>query len=117
MLFLDIVPLIMAIAYRTLGYKFTDDKIEKQDDFLNRMSGLMRLFATICLTQLPPAGHFGGTGAGQPEAETHPFGLPAAWSWLVSHLQIEPAPDITATPMYEVNQEIRGTIRQISITN
>ena len=35
------------------------DKAENQDDFLTRMSGIVRLFATICLTQPPPKGLFG----------------------------------------------------------
>ena len=35
------------------------DKAEKQDDYLTRMSGIFRLFATICLTQPPPKGLFG----------------------------------------------------------
>lgn len=45
--------------YKSLGYLMDGEKAEKQDDYLARMSGIIRLFATICLTQPPPRGLFG----------------------------------------------------------
>ena len=45
------------------------EKAENQDDFLTRMSGIVRLFATICLTQPPPQGLFGSDDAGEGEDE------------------------------------------------
>lgn len=41
--------------YKKLGYQFTDGTIEKQDKFLKRMSGIMRLYFAILIT-LPKSG-------------------------------------------------------------
>ena len=53
--------------YKALGYLMDGEKAENQDDFLTRMSGIVRLFATICLTQPPPKGLFGSDDAGDGE--------------------------------------------------
>lgn len=31
----------------------------------------------------------------------HPFGLPAAWNWLISHLRLDPISDVSATVLHE----------------
>ena len=36
-----------------------------------------------------------------PFSTAHPFGLPAAWNWLISHLRLEPMADVSATILYE----------------
>ena len=53
--------------YKSLGYHVDGEKVENQDDFLARMSGIVRLFATICLTQPPPKGLFGNKDADEGE--------------------------------------------------
>ena len=42
----------MWFVYRSLGYNYASDgTIEKQDKYLKRMSGFMRLYAAIMVTQ------------------------------------------------------------------
>lgn len=36
-----------------LGYQVTDSKVEQQDNFLKRMSGMIRLYAAIIQLQWP----------------------------------------------------------------
>ena len=62
--------------YKSLGYKYSDDgTVEKQDKFLKRVSGLMRLYAAIIVTKQR-------RGITQP----HPHGLQNAWRWLAAML-------------------------------
>lgn len=58
--------------YKSLGYKYTDDTVvEKQDKYLTRMSGLMRLYTSIIVTRQRH-------GVDAP----HPHGIQNAWRWL-----------------------------------
>ncbi|KAG7208900.1 hypothetical protein KM043_015081 [Ampulex compressa] len=71
--------------YRSMGYKYADDgTVEKQDKFLKRMSGLMRLYASLTITTQRR-----GVNKG------HPYGLQNAWRWLAAVLNIEPRADVT----------------------
>ena len=78
------------IVFRSRGYKYDEGEIEKQDKYLKRMSGLIRLYFSIIISQ-PPKGH-------------HPHGLDSAWIWLTRVLNLEPEPDITATMIYDFLQ-------------
>lgn len=70
--------------YKSLGCKYSEDgTVEKQDKFLKRMSGLMRLYASITVTRQRKG-----------VAKTHPYGLQYAWRWLAAVLNIEPRVDI-----------------------
>ncbi|XP_071576589.1 uncharacterized protein Gle1 isoform X1 [Temnothorax nylanderi] len=70
--------------YKSLGCKYSEDgTVEKQDKFLKRMSGLMRLYASITVTRQRK-------GVTKP----HPHGLQHAWRWLAVVLNIEPRADI-----------------------
>ncbi|KMQ90590.1 nucleoporin gle1 [Lasius niger] len=69
--------------YKSLGCKYEDGTVEKQDKFLKRMSGLMRLYASITVT-----------GQRKGVAKAHPYGLQYAWRWLAAVLNIEPRADI-----------------------
>ncbi|XP_076364569.1 gle1 RNA export mediator [Tachypleus tridentatus] len=72
--------------YRALGYTYTDGVVEKQDKFLKRMSGFMRLYAAILQTSPPPS------------CKTpNPHGINHGWQWLAQVLNLQPRPDITAT--------------------
>ena len=58
--------------YKSLGYKYTEDgTVEKQDKYLTRMTGLMRLYASIIVTKQR-------RGCNTP----HPHGIQNAWRWL-----------------------------------
>lgn len=76
--------------YKSLGYKYDEDVIEKQDKFLKRMSGFMRLYAAVIQSPLPP-------GCKGP----HPHGLEWGWKWLAHVLNLDPRPDITATLLFD----------------
>lgn len=81
----------MFITPRALGYKYDyAGKVEQQDKFLKRMSGVMRLYAAI-LVSSPPRG-------------TNPHGIDHAWTWLSRLLNIHPMPDVTATLVYDMLQ-------------
>ncbi|KAL0102252.1 hypothetical protein PUN28_018650 [Cardiocondyla obscurior] len=71
--------------YKSLGFKYSEDGIvEEHDKFLKRMSGLMRLYASITVTK--QWRYFGN--------KDHPHGLQYAWRWLAAVLNIEPRGDI-----------------------
>ncbi|XP_074642224.1 uncharacterized protein LOC141899689 [Tubulanus polymorphus] len=80
--------------YKSQGYRYEDGQIEKQDKFLRRMSGMMRLFAAILIT-MPP-----DSASNHP----HPFGIEQSWIWLVNVINLEPRPSITATMLYDFLQ-------------
>lgn len=85
--------------YLSQGYQYTDGVIEKQDKFLKRMTGIMRLFAAVIITK-PKKGQ-----------QKNLYGLAEGWRWLASFLNLEPQPDITAT-MLHIFLEITGSTLQ-----
>lgn len=76
---------------RMLGYQVTDSKVEQQDNFLKRMSGMIRLYAAIIQLQWP----YGN------RQEAHPHGLNHGWRWLAQVLNMEPLSDVTATLLFD----------------
>ncbi|OWF38806.1 nucleoporin GLE1-like [Mizuhopecten yessoensis] len=79
---------------KALGYRYNSDgSVEKHDQFLKRMSGMMRLYAAILVAPPPP---LRGT------TNSHPYGVENAWIWLSRVMNIYPHPDITATMIYDM---------------
>ncbi|XP_068825765.1 mRNA export factor GLE1 isoform X1 [Capricornis sumatraensis] len=76
---------------RMLGYQVKDSKVEQQDNFLKRMSGMIRLYAAIIQLRWP----YGN------RKETHPHGLNHGWRWLAQILNMEPLSDVTATLLFD----------------
>ncbi|XP_048368176.1 mRNA export factor GLE1 [Sphaerodactylus townsendi] len=76
---------------RMLGYQVIDSKVEPQDNFLKRMSGMIRLYAAILQLRWPY-----GSSQG-----SHPHGLNHAWRWLAQMLNMEPLADVTATLLFD----------------
>uniref|UniRef100_U3DRW9 mRNA export factor GLE1 n=1 Tax=Callithrix jacchus TaxID=9483 RepID=U3DRW9_CALJA len=76
---------------RMLGYQVTDSKVEQQDNFLKRMSGMIRLYAAIIQLRWP----YGNL------QEIHPHGLNHGWRWLAQILNMEPLSDVTATLLFD----------------
>ncbi|NXL28256.1 GLE1 protein, partial [Glaucidium brasilianum] len=76
---------------RMLGYQVKDSKVEEQDHFLKRMSGLIRLYAAVIQLQWPYGNKDG----------THPHGLNYGWHWLAQMLNMEPLADVTATVLLD----------------
>ena len=48
-----LIILNLIFTHRMLGYQVTDSKVELQDNFLKRMSGMIRLYAAIIQLQWP----------------------------------------------------------------
>lgn len=64
--------------YKSLGCKYSEDgTVEKQDKFLKRMSGLIRLYASITVTKQRKS-----------VTKIHPHGLQHSWRWLAAVLNI-----------------------------
>lgn len=89
-----VIEFVFLFCYRSLGYRTVDGVLEKQDIYLKRQAGYMRLYAAIMITdsrlkdaQLP-----------------HPYGLENGWKWLCNLLNLEPLPDICATLIFEFLQ-------------
>eukprot|EP00069_Balaena_mysticetus_P014330 bmy_08614T0 len=76
---------------RMLGYQVTDSRVEQQDNFLKRMSGMIRLYAAIIQLRWP----YGN------RQEIHPHGLNHGWRWLAQILNMEPLSDVTATLLFD----------------
>lgn len=71
--------------YKLMGYKYAEDgTIEKHDKFLKRMSGLMRLYASITITTQRKG-----------VTKMNPHGLQKAWQWLAAISNIEPRKEVT----------------------
>ncbi|XP_014670144.1 PREDICTED: nucleoporin GLE1-like [Priapulus caudatus] len=88
--------------YRRLGYNYSDDgAVEKQDKFLARMSGLVRLYAAMLTTRPLAAG------------AAHPHGARHGWAWLSRTLNLEPRPDVTATLIYDFLQVSGHTLMKL----
>src|SRR5688500_3737297 len=61
---------------RLLGYRYIDGVVEKQDKFLKRMSGVVRLYAAILVTEPLLADR------------AHSRGLNFAWQWFAAILNL-----------------------------
>ncbi|XP_021942051.1 nucleoporin GLE1-like, partial [Zootermopsis nevadensis] len=78
--------------YRLLGYHYNENgEVEKQDKFLKRMSGIMRLYTAVLVTR--PCRY--------QQNKSHPHGLKHAWHWISCILNMDPRPDICATLLYD----------------
>lgn len=74
---------------RLQGYKVSSSGIIETDDkFLDRMRGIVRLYAAIISTSQLPM-----------EQLPHPYGLDHGWAWLSRILNMEPHPTLTAAAL------------------
>ncbi|XP_056320133.1 mRNA export factor GLE1 isoform X1 [Danio aesculapii] len=76
---------------KILGYRVDEGKVEGQDSFLKRMSGMIRLYAAIIQMRWPYSSKQG----------PHPHGLNNGWRWMAQILNMEPLADITATILFD----------------
>ncbi|NXC44793.1 GLE1 protein, partial [Penelope pileata] len=76
---------------RMLGYQVKDSKVEEQDHFLKRMSGMIRLYAALIQLRWPYGNRLG----------MHPHGLNNGWRWFAQILNMEPLADVTATLLFD----------------
>ena len=75
---LHFLRLIYSIYYRSIGYKVTDGRVEEDEYFYKRMTGVLHLYFTILI---------------HPDYKD---GLRDAWAWLSDVLNMKPRPNITA---------------------
>lgn len=77
-----------------IGYKFNDDKLEEQEQYLKRISGLQRLYSAVLITKLKRnQQHIG-----------HPHSLENGWLWFTNYLMLDPLPGISSTLLLEFIQ-------------
>ncbi|XP_058832669.1 mRNA export factor Gle1 [Topomyia yanbarensis] len=80
--------------FKSIGYRYSaDGALEKQDQYLKRMTGLARLYSAVVVSS-PRRG----------EATPHPHSLDCGWRWLCNILNLQPLPDICATLITEFLQ-------------
>lgn len=89
---------MVTLDFSLLGYKFNDGKMEEQEQYLKRISGLQRLYSAVLITKLRRS---------QQHAD-HPHGLENGWIWLSNSLMLDPLPGISSTLLLEFIQ-ICGT--------
>jgi nucleoporin GLE1 len=89
--------------YKTLGYVVNEDgSVEDSDQYLKRMSGVLRFYAAI-IQSSPPGG--GQTG--------HPHGVEYGWIWLTRLVNLPPKPDVTATLLFDFLEVAGHAVLQV----
>lgn len=74
--------------YKSLGYRYIDGVIEKQDKFLKRITGIAKLYFALLIARPKKS------------QKNSPLGLKIAWNWFVSILKLEPQINVTATVVH-----------------
>lgn len=72
--------------YKSLRYNYTNGVVEKQDKYVKRMTGIVRLFAAIIVTESK-----GGKA----------LGIGQAWMLIAATVHLVPQLDVTAILLYE----------------
>uniref|UniRef100_H3B0F2 mRNA export factor GLE1 n=1 Tax=Latimeria chalumnae TaxID=7897 RepID=H3B0F2_LATCH len=102
---------------KMLGYRVQDSGVEQQDNFLKRMSGMIRLYAAIIQLRWPYGNKQGFNSISRHDCvlsetnlyskrlvkflQVHPHGLNNGWRWLAQMLNMEPLADVTATLLFD----------------
>lgn len=73
--------------YKSLGYNYTNGVVEKHDKYVKRMTGIIRLFAAIIVTE---------TKSGKA------LGIGQAWMLIAATVNLVPQLDITAILLHEM---------------
>lgn len=63
--------------YRSLGYTFKDNVLETDHSFLQRLLGLVRLYASVIISKTRRSVN-----------KPHPHGIEFAWMWLSNELNL-----------------------------
>ncbi|XP_037026238.1 nucleoporin Gle1 isoform X2 [Bradysia coprophila] len=75
---------------KSLGYTFKDNECEDKVNFLKRLTGLVRLYASVIISKTRRSAN-----------KPHPHSIEFAWIWLSNELNLDPINDISATMLYE----------------
>lgn len=73
--------------YKSLGYNYVDGVVEKQDKYVKRMTGMIRLFAAIIVTE---------------SKSGKALGIGQAWMLIAATVNLMPQLDITAVLLHEM---------------
>lgn len=73
--------------YKSLGYNYVDGVVEKQDKYVKRMTGIIRLFAAIIVTE---------------SKSGKALGIGQAWMLIAATVNLVPQLDITAVLLHEM---------------
>ena len=76
---------------KLVGYHVDGEEVEAEDKYLKKLSGIVRLYAAMMQTDLPP----------QLGDRKHPYGLEHGWAWFTRLLNLEPRPSVTATIIFD----------------
>ncbi|XP_058461580.1 mRNA export factor Gle1 isoform X2 [Malaya genurostris] len=80
--------------FKSIGYRYSaDGQLEKQDQYLKRMTGLARLYSAVVVANVRRG-----------EATPHPHSFECGWRWMCNILNLQPLPDICATLLTEFLQ-------------
>ncbi len=77
--------------YKILGYEVDGKEVETEEKYLKKLSGIIRLYAAIVQSPMPP----------QLGAVPHPHGIHNGWTWLVRLINMEPRETVTATVLFD----------------
>ena len=76
---------------KSLGYAVDGDEVESEDKYQKKLSGIVRLYAAILQSPMPPA----------LSSVPHPFGIHNAWTWISRVLNLEVREMATATILHD----------------
>jgi nucleoporin GLE1 len=80
---------------KSLGYHYNKrGEVEMQEEFQSRMTGIIRLYAAVLISD--PCRH--------QQNKSHPHGLSQAWRWMSCMLNMDPKTDIYATLIHDFLQ-------------
>jgi len=76
---------------KCLGYEVDGENVESEEKYQKKLSGIVRLYAAIVQSAMPPS----------LSSIPHPFGPHNAWTWLSRVSNLEPRETVTATILYD----------------
>ncbi|KAK9512146.1 hypothetical protein O3M35_000632 [Rhynocoris fuscipes] len=89
--------------YKKLGFTYNDGVREELNMFLKRQGGIVRLFASLMITEKKKS----------LQSQPHPFNLGEGWKFLVAFVKLEPKPEISATILYDVLDVIGSSMLKL----
>lgn len=78
---------------KSLGYRYSEGVIEKQDMYLKRMKGIARLYSAVLISR-----------PRRNETTPNPHNIENGWNWITNLLNLDPIPDICSTLILEFLQ-------------
>lgn len=76
---------------KCLGYDVDGEDVESEEKYLKKLSGIVRLYASILQSPMPPS----------LSKMPHPFGLHNGWTWISRIMNLEPRETVTATVIFD----------------